>query len=354
VGLSPQLIKTASGTRVAYQQLIERIRQLPGVEAADFTNLLPLSGEDNLAPFWLNSPQGLSVQAAPRLNLYWTGVNYLQTMKIPLLRGRSFTERDNTRSPPVIIIDSVLAKTYFPDANPVDQRITILLWGSVQIIGVVGHVRHWSLGEINQLPQSEAYASFSELPDQWVRVFYESLTVIVRTTLDATAVMPAIRKVVYETGPDQPVYDVKTMQEILSGSMSSQRFPMTLLAAFALLALLLASVGIYGVISYSVTERVRETGIRIALGAEKSDIFRMIIGQGIRLALVGIGIGIGAALILTRLLSSFSHLLYGVTASDPATFIGVSLVLTAVSVLACYIPARRATRVDPMVALRYE
>jgi putative ABC transport system permease protein len=166
--------------------------------------------------------------------------------------------------------------------------------------------------------------------------------------------MPAIKAVVYGAGSDQPIFNVQTMQQIVAESMSSQRFPMILLGAFAVLALLLASVGIYGVISYSVTQRVHEIGIRIALGAEKRDVFRMVVGQGLRLALAGLAIGAAAALILTRSLSSFSHLLYGVRASDPLTFVTISVVLTAVAVLACFIPARRATHVDPLVALKYE
>src|SRR4029077_9292087 len=159
---------------------------------------------------------------------------------------------------------------------------------------------------------------------------------------------------VYGAGSDQPVYDVHTMQQIVSQSMSSQRFPMILLGTFAALALLLASVGIYGVISYSVNQRVHEIGIRIALGANRQNIFRLVVGQGLRLALAGLAIGAAAALVLTRLLSSFSHLLYGVGTSDPVTFVCVSLLLAGVAILACYLPARRAMRVDPMFALRHE
>jgi ABC-type antimicrobial peptide transport system permease subunit len=166
--------------------------------------------------------------------------------------------------------------------------------------------------------------------------------------------MPAIKAAVYGASDDQTVFGVQVMQQALSQSLSSQRFPMILLGVFAGLALLLASIGTYGVISYSVVRRVHEIGIRMALGAEKRDVFRAVIGQGLRLALAGVGIGAATALILARLLSSFSHLLYGVGASDPVTFFVVSLVLTGVSILACYIPARRAMHVDPMVALRYE
>jgi putative ABC transport system permease protein len=187
-----------------------------------------------------------------------------------------------------------------------------------------------------------------------VPINYPDTTIVVRTALEPATFVPAIKAAVYGAGSDQPVFNVQTMQQIVSGSMSSQRFPMIMLGAFAALALLLASVGIYGVISYSVTQRVHEIGIRMALGAEKRTIFQLVIGQGLRLALMGLAIGVTAALILTRLLSSFSHLLYGVGASDPATFASVAGVLTGVALLACYIPARRAMRVDPMAALRYE
>jgi ABC-type antimicrobial peptide transport system permease subunit len=166
--------------------------------------------------------------------------------------------------------------------------------------------------------------------------------------------MPAIRKAVYDAGSDQPIYNIHTMQELVTGSMGRQRFPMLLLVAFAVLALLLAAVGIYGVISYSAARRVQEIGIRMALGAVQRDVLRMVMGQGLRLALGGVALGIAAALILTRVLLSFSHLLYGVGASDPVTFAAVSLVLIGAALLACYIPARRAARLDPMTALRHE
>jgi ABC-type antimicrobial peptide transport system permease subunit len=206
----------------------------------------------------------------------------------------------------------------------------------------------------NRYIQNQIYASLYQLSDEWIANFYDGVTVTVRTQLDTATVIPAIKAAVYGTGSEQPVYSVRTMQDLVAQSMSAQRFPMTLLGAFAGLALLLASVGIYGVISYSVAQRVNEIGIRMALGAEKQNIFRMVVGHGLRLALAGLAIGAAAALILTRLLSSFSHLLYGVGTNDPLTFTAVSLLLAAVAVLACYVPARRATKVDPMVALRYE
>jgi putative ABC transport system permease protein len=184
--------------------------------------------------------------------------------------------------------------------------------------------------------------------------FRGQVNLAVRTTLAAAIVMPAIRNAVYQTGSGQPVYNIHTVQELVSGSMDRQRFPMLLLAAFAILALLLASVGTYGVISYATARRTREIGIRMALGARREDVLRTVIGQGIRLALLGVAIGAVAALVLARVLSTFSRLLYRVRVTDPLTFVAASLVLISAALLACYLPARRAAKVDPMIALRYE
>jgi predicted permease len=359
VSFSPSVTKTASDMRTAYRQLLERLRTLPGVQAADFTYIVPLKSRDNVAPFWIGSQMPAVVRAAPRMMVFDTGPDYLRAMSIPLLRGRFFTEDDTTKSPCVAAIDNVLASTYFPGQDPLGQTITFGWtppWGPCRIVGVVGHVRHWGLGNESSYTQAQAYYPLYQIPDQWVTGSegFPTTTIIVRTPLPAAAVIPAIKNVLYGIGKDQPIYNVESMQEIASESMSAQRFPMNLLGAFAALALLLASVGIYGVISYSVTQRAHEIGIRMALGAEKQKIFRMVIGQGLRLSLTGLAIGAVAALVLTRLLSSFSQLLYGVGASDPVTFASVAAALTGVAVLACYIPARRATRVDPMVALRHE
>ncbi|MGC1619979.1 MAG: ABC transporter permease [Candidatus Acidiferrum sp.] len=356
VGVSPSLTETAPATRIAYQQLIDRIRSIPGVQAADFTGLVPLSGMDGDMPFWIGSHRPVSLQNAPRLLGFLTGPDYFRTMGIPLLRGRLFGANDTTKSPCVVIIDSVFTHMYFPDSDPIGQTLTFAFTpvGPCRIIGVVGHVKHWGLGGPNGGTQNEMYFPLHQDPDPWVASNYAGLTVVIRTPLDAAAVMPAIKSAVYAVGGEQPVYNVQTMREIVSRSMSSRRFPLILLGTFAGLALLLASVGIYGVISYSVSQRIHEIGIRMALGAGKQNVFRMVVGHGLRLALAGLAIGTVAALILTRVLSSFSHLLYGVGTNDPVTFIAVSFVLAGVAILACYVPARRATRVDPMVALRYE
>jgi predicted permease len=355
VGVSHSLTKTAPSTRTAYQQLIERIRQIPGVQGADFTGSVPLNGGWTM-PFWIGSQKPASLQGAPRLVMFLTGPDYIRTMGIPLLRGRFFSPEDTTNSPCVMVIDSVLADRYFPDSGPLGQTLSAGFSpvGPCRIVGIVGHVKQWALNDSSTDIQSQAYFSLYQDPDQWVPLNYPNMTIVVRTPLDVASVMPAIKSVVYGAGSDQPIFNVETMEQIVSESMSSQRFPMILLGTFAGLALLLASVGIYGVISYSVAQRIHEIGIRMALGAHKRDVFRMVVGQGLALALAGLAIGVVAALILIRVLSSFSLLLYGVGASDPVTFITVSVMLLFVAIVACFIPTRRAMRVDPMVALRYE
>lgn len=354
VGMPPSAASSPSEARTASRELIERIRSIPGIQSAEVTNLVPLNQLNNFAPFWIGTHPNTPVAEAPRLMMYWTGPDYLATMKIQLLEGRFLGDQDNANSPRVAVIDSVLAHRYFPNRDPLGQSITVNLWGDARIVGVVGHVRHASLGEGGDQDQPQIYASLAQLPDQAVPVFYRELNVIVRTPLRRSILLPAIRKAVADTTGDQPVYNIETMQEIVTESMNTQRFPMILLGVFAGLALLLASVGLYGVVSYSITQRVREIGIRMALGAGRGSIFQMVIRQGMQLAVAGVVMGATAALFLVHAVSSFSHLLYGVGRSDPVTFLCVSLVLLAVAILACWLPARRATRVDPMIALRHE
>ena len=356
VGVSHALTKTPSSTRVAYQQLIERIRQIPGVQAADFTTAVPLAGQGGTLPFWLDSKKPESLQGAPRLQAFLTGPDYFRALEIPLLQGRFLTENDTAKSPCVAVIDTDFAHKFFPDGKPIGHTITagFAAFGPCAIVGVAGHVKDAGLNDAGVPNQYQTYYSLYQDPDQWVPINYPDASIIVRTPLDAATVTPAIKAVVYQAAADQPIYNVQTMREIVADSMSEQRFPMTLLGAFAGLALLLAAVGIYGVISYSVTQRVQEIGIRMALGADKRNVLHLFIGRELRLVLAGIAVGTVGALILTRTLSSLSHLLYGVRPSDPLTFATVSVVLISVSILACYIPARRAAKVDPIVALRYE
>jgi predicted permease len=358
VGLSSS-VNTAGKVRIAYQRLVERVRQIPGVEAADITALVPLSHDSNEGPFWVGSrPPAASMAEIPRAIWYPIGPDYFRTMKIPLLRGRFLTPADQVESEPVVLIDSLLSRSYFPDTDAVGRTITVPHWGAarnmaVRVVGVVGHVEQYGLdGSLGEKPQ--IYYSFYQLPDDAVPLFRGDVTLVVRTPLSSGSVMPAIVNAVHEVGSDQPIYNVRTVQELILGSMGRQRLAMLLLVAFAVLALLLGLVGTYTVISYSVTRRVREIGIRMALGANKRDVFGMVIGQGFRLALFGVAIGAATALVLIRALPSFSHLLYGVKASDPTIVVGTSALLICATILACYLPARRAAKLEPMVSLRQE
>jgi len=354
IGSSPSSTETNAQIRGAHQNLIQRIRSIPGVEKADATVVIPLNQVNNFAPFWVGTEESSPVAEAPRLLLYWTGPDYLETMKIPLLQGRYFSEQDGTNSEHVIVVDSVLADKYFHGKNPIGESITVNLCGPARIIGVVGHIRHSGLGDPSALSQVQAYAPLAQFPENGVRMLYPGLAFIVRTPLDEASIVPQIEAAVSGRSGGQPIYDVHTMREIIADSMTPQSFPMVLLSIFAAFALLLASLGTYSVISYSTVQRTPEIGIRMALGAVRRNVFQLVLRQGINLAIIGVVIGGLAALAMARLLSSFSHLLYGVRAWDPLTLGGVSLLLLCASLLACYIPARRATRTDPMIALRHE
>ena len=302
VGLSPSFTHTPAGTRETYQQLLTRIRQVPGVEADDITNMVPLDGGDNSGPFWIGTAQPASLQEAPHALYFWTGPDYLKTMGVPLLQGRFFTPADQVASGKVVVIDSVLAETFFPGQNPVGQTLTVGHWGTARIVGVVGHVRHWGLDDPGTYNPRQIYIPVYQLPDSMVTDFFRSLTILVRTKLPPAAVMPAIRDVVYASSPDQPIYGIKAIDEVVSESMESRSLPIVLLGTFAVLALLLASIGIYGVVSYSVMRRTPEIGIRMALGANRGQIFRLIVNQAIWMAGAGLGIGVLASIALVRLL----------------------------------------------------
>lgn len=252
------------------------------------------------------------------------------------------------------MIDSVLAQTFFPGRNPVGQTLTVGHWGAARIVGVVGHVRHWGLDDPGTYNPRQIYIPVYQLPDSVVTDFLRNLTVLVRTAMPPAEIMTTIRDVVSVSSPNQPVYDVRTMDDVLSESMASRNLPILLLGVFAALALLLASIGIYGVVSYSVSRRTQEIGIRMALGSNRRQIFKMIVRQAMEMAGAGLGVGILVALALVHLMPSFSHLLYGVGGSDPVTLAAASAVLLFAALVACYVPARRAMRSNPMDCLRTE
>lgn len=283
---------------------------------------------------------------------YVTTPDYLRVMGIPLLEGRFFNERDTTASPPVVVIDEAMAKHMFPGEDPLGKEINMMVVGAVQIVGVAGHVKHWGLDSDDTAhTRDEMYFPFLQIPDKIMPGIVVGADLLVRTAADPSAAISAVRAQVAGATNDQPMYDVESMEQIISLSLAERRFTMLLLVIFAGTAMALASVGIYGVMSYSVTRRTHEFGVRMALGATRGAVLRLVVREGMALAAAGTAVGLAAAFGLTRLLAS---LLYGVRPTDPVTLVAVSLLLGGIAFVACYIPAWRATRVDPLVALRYE
>ncbi len=348
MGAKPEAIQAA------FREFDERIAAIPGVEAISQTwGAIPLSGDDEQL-FWLEGqPKPANENDMNWAIDYIVEPDYLKAMGIPLLRGRFFTPQDNEHSRLVVVVDEVFAQKYFPNQNPIGKRININRFTKpAEIVGVVGHVRQWGLAtDDEQSLRSDLYIPCLQMPKEFVAMTPSGSAVVVRAKDASTGLLDSIRRVSAQMSNQQVIYGAQTMDSLMSDSVASQRFSMILLAVFAVLALVLASVGIYGVISYVVGQRAHEIGIRMALGAQRADILRLILGRGGRLAGFGVALGLAAALGLTRLIAS---LLYGVSTTDPLTFAGVAVLLAVVALLACYFPARRATRVDPVVALRYE
>jgi putative ABC transport system permease protein len=362
LGLSPANRSTPDKIRMAYHRLTEEIGSLPGVQAGAVGDDIPLTGEDSEVPLWVSGRPRPATQSDMIWSLlYTTSPDYLNAMGIPLLKGRYFTDQDTKDSAGVVVIDEVMAKGLFPGEDPIGKSIGIAdtsgemgngLNRPLEIVGVVGHVKHWGLDSDDSAKiRYQFYVPFVQIPDQLMAGLGTGLTVLVRTKVDPMSMVPALSSRVSEVEPDQPLYGAQTMQSIASDSLAGRRFSMLLLGVFAALALLLASVGIYGVISFTASQRTHEIGIRMALGAGRGHVLKLVVGQGLTLVVAGIGLGLAAAFGLSRLMAG---MLYGVRPTDLVTFAAVSFVLAGVALLACYIPARRATKVDPMVALRYE
>ena len=340
-------VKYTTEKQVAfYRELLERINALPGVTHASAVLPLPLSG-DRVRTSFETEGRPMAAGDLPSAELRTIGLNYFQAMGIPLVKGRDFIARDDGKAPGVIIVNSAFAEKFFPGEDPIGKHIKpgISFDGDEppmrEIVGVVGNVKHLKL---DAAEEAEFYAPHAQIP-------FDSMTIVVKSNNDPRGLVGAVQQEVKAIDKDLPVFDIKTLDDYVAGAVAQPRFNTLLLAIFAGLALVLTAVGLYGVMSYAVAQRTHEIGIRMALGAQSSDVLKLVVSQGMILTSIGVAIGLSAAFALTRLMAS---LLYGVSATDPATFAIVAAMLSAVAFVACYIPARKATKVDPMIALRYE
>jgi putative ABC transport system permease protein len=330
---------------VFYEQLLSRVVQQPGVESAAVTNNLPIGEVDHLPMLYFRiygRVRSLTAQL-PDAEARIVSPDYFRALQIPLRRGRLFDSHDAKGTPEVAVISETLARRFFPNEDPIGKRITLhtVLEEWSTIVGVVGDVKGSAL---TAEPYPQIYGSYLQSPSR-------SMTLIVRTTGDPLAITGSVREQVRSLDSEQPLYNLRSLGQVLSSSIARPRFNLLLITILAGVALLLAAIGIYGVIAYSVTQRTHEIGVRIALGATHGDVIRLVVRHGILLAAAGLGIGLLTAIALTRAMAT---LLYGISATDPATFLGVALVLGGIAFVASYIPARRAARVDPVIALRYE
>ena len=316
----------------------------PGVRSAALVNYLPLGGSNSSDAFLV---EGAPTPAPGNENIGRYRVctpDYFTTMQIPIVKGRNSTDQDKAGAPPVVIVNETLARKYWPDQEAIGKRIRFdgpiesAPW--MEVVGVSKDVRHELTIEVTP----EYYTPHAQ--DGW-----RSMVLVARTHVDPVSLAGSIRQDVWAIDKDQPVFDVRTMQEVRSLSVGLQQFNSVMIGIFAAVALLLASIGIYGVMAFAVTQRTQEIGIRMALGARKADVLKMVVGNGMKLAFLGLAIGLVASWLLTRFISS---LLFGVEPTDPLTFGAVSVCLLVAALLACYLPARRATKVDPLEALRYE
>jgi predicted permease len=356
VGLSlPPSMMTASpdAIRAAFREYDSKVASIPGVKGvSQVWGSLPMGYDDELTFWFEGQPKPASENDMSWGIDYIVEPGYLKGMGIPLQRGRFFTEQDNEHSPRVVVVDDVFARKYFPNQDPIGKRIQSEIFEPAQIVGVVAHVKQWGLdADDTQKLRAQFYIPCMQMSDAFISMQPSGSAMVVRSENAGTGLLDSIRHASQQISNEIIIFGPQSMDEVITSSIARRRFSMILLVAFATLALLLASVGIYGVISYVVGQRTHEIGIRMALGARQLDILRLVLSGAGRLAVIGVAVGLASALGLTRLMA---NLLYGVGPNDPLTFIAVPAILISVALLASYLPARRATKVDPMVALRYE
>jgi putative ABC transport system permease protein len=325
-----------------HEQVVANVKALPGVQSVASIFTMPHGAESGTTTFALPDRAVPPEGQLPKAQINRADANYFQTMGIQLLKGRVFTAQDQLNTPSVVVINQTMARRFWPNEDVVGKQVNVDVPKlTATVVGIVADVKHNSLDESEQ-PQ--LYLSFAQNPH-----IFASL--VVRTNGEALSFSNAVRGAIWAVDSDQPVWKVRTMEWLLERSIGGQRLIMQLLAALSLLAMMLAAVGIYGVLSYSVSQQTRDIGVRLALGAQTGDILRLVLKHGLALALAGVAVGLAGSLAITRLMHG---LLYGITATDPLTFVVIALLLLAVALLACWIPARRATKVDPMIALRCE
>ena len=350
----PSAIGSPDSVRAIWRQIKDKLDAIPGVMAASLSaGAMPMGGYSEI-PFWLEGQVKPSTQAEMKFALtYFVQPDYFKVMRIPLEHGRFITPVDNEHSPLVMVIDDQFARLYFGNHNPIGQRVNLdILNTKAEIVGVAGHVKQWGLvGDSTSPVQAQCYFSVFQIPDKFMPLAAGDVGVAVRTAGKPLPQFGAIRRALDQINSQLVMYRTQTMDGIVSDSLAERRFSMILLGIFAALALVMSCVGIYGVVSHLASQRTHEIGIRMALGAVRQDVLRMVLGEGAKMALLGVSIGIVAAFGLTRLIA---NMLFGVSPHDPLTFAGVAGLLILVVLAACYIPARRAMKVDPMVALRYE
>jgi predicted permease len=330
---------------------LDRVRPTPGIQAAALADLIPMSGDDDEIGYWTTSAAPPTNQMPLALMTLVTP-EYPRAMGIPLLEGRFFTDQDRVGSEAVIVIDEVLEKRAFGGRGAVGKRLSLQFVGPARVIGVVGHVRHWGLDADDQAAiREQIYLPFAWLPDEYLRMTAAGMSLVVRTAVPPLHMVAALRQQVRGTTRDQAMYQVRTMEQIVGATLAQQRFLLLLFGIFASLALLLACIGIYGVLAYLTAQRVPEIGVRMALGAGGWDVLWMVLRQSLGMIAVGAAVGLGAALATSRLLG---HLVSGMQPAGPVTIGFVLAVLAVAALFASYLPARRASRVDPLSALRQE